>query len=756
MNDQCALLKSLSDVSPVLEGVTASGRVSGTLFELSVEQRYRNPGRMNIEAIYTFPLPWGATLLSLEFEIGGKRLEGVIVEKKAAQERYEKALDQGDTAVLLECSAEGLYTVNVGNLLPGESAVVRYRYAQLLEFVKGRVRLAVPTVIAPRYGDAMAAGGLEAQQVPVTHLLAEYPFAIDIEIEGPLANGQLTSPSHRIGLRRTERGIRASLAGKGFLDRDFVLAIEEIESTATATVAKDGDSYVVHAAFCPTISLGDAKPSRALKILVDCSGSMAGSSIAGAKRALHEILSRLEPQDRFSVARFGDNFQPINGRLVPATDVAIGMASKAVSSLVEADLGGTRMAEALEALLKQDHGERADVLLITDGQVWNVDTVIAKAKEAGQRIFVVGIGAAPAQALLERLAVETGGATEFVAPNEDAAGTITRMFLRSGQPPATAVCFQIAGSVIWESQIPRAIYDGETIHLFAGLSSEPTGEVVLEFEMADRNSGRQVVPLTFATEPGSLPRVAASRRLLQLPENEQVALAVRYGLVSDKTSLVLVHVRAAGEKATALPTTIAVPQMMAAGWGGVAVLGAEDRSMFSRSMNIAARDQVDYGISSYRCPKDDSRARELPDSPFIIEPRVNMIERLRNAFFNRDEDVTPGRLMDLLADTPVMLDVFRKRGLPRTLKDLQRLRVSRDVLGALRELVRRGYSERIVVNAFLEFIATFSDGSDAHTETAGRIASLFDGPDDGRDARALVQQVLDQTTPMAWRVRDKR
>jgi len=118
--------------------------VRGLLFELTVEQCYRNPGRKNIEAVYTFPLPFEAVLLDLDVQIGARKLAAVVVEKKEAEGRYEAAIDQGDTAIMLERAGDGLCVLNLGNLMAGETATIRYRYAQLLRFEHGSVRLAVP------------------------------------------------------------------------------------------------------------------------------------------------------------------------------------------------------------------------------------------------------------------------------------------------------------------------------------------------------------------------------------------------------------------------------------------------------------------------------------------------------------------------------------------------------------------------------------------------------------------------------------
>ena len=137
MRDQPAMLQSTSGETMALEGVTARGAVRGLLFELTVEQRYRNPGTKNVEAVYTFPLPFEAVLLDLDVEINGRKLSALVVEKKAAERRYEETIDQGDSAIMLERAGDGLCTLNLGNLMAGESATIRYRYAQLLRYEHG-------------------------------------------------------------------------------------------------------------------------------------------------------------------------------------------------------------------------------------------------------------------------------------------------------------------------------------------------------------------------------------------------------------------------------------------------------------------------------------------------------------------------------------------------------------------------------------------------------------------------------------------
>ena len=52
--------------------VAVNAVLKDLLAEVTVAQTYRNEESVNIEAVYTFPLPLDAVLLELEVEIGGR------------------------------------------------------------------------------------------------------------------------------------------------------------------------------------------------------------------------------------------------------------------------------------------------------------------------------------------------------------------------------------------------------------------------------------------------------------------------------------------------------------------------------------------------------------------------------------------------------------------------------------------------------------------------------------------------------------
>jgi Ca-activated chloride channel family protein len=480
VTQESAQLTSREGVAATLQSVQIEGQLDGLLLRMTTRQHYKNTGTDNLEAVYTFPLPWGATLLGLNAEIDGHRLQGTVLEKKQATQRYEKAIDDGDTPIMVERSARGLYTANLGNLKPGETAVIEIEYAQLLRFEQDQIRITVPTTVAPRYGDAHKTGGLAPHESVDTSLLVQYPFTARITLAGEIAHASVQSPSHAIAMSSKDGSTVVKLEEGGFLDRDFVLLLQNLQGQSFVTVAPDGQEFAVLASFCPNLPKQEPQPLL-LKILVDCSGSMGGDSISAARKALHEVMKEMTGQDWISYSRFGNAVQHDLPGLQPCTSATIQRVAGLISK-TDADLGGTEMNGALLSTFK--HGapkdwkqlfgqsklaeQPKDVLLITDGDIWNVEAVIASAKSSGHRVFAIGVGSAPSESLLRDVAEKSGGACELVSPNQDIAGVIVRMFRRMRSQRCSELNVVWVQGVSWQSALPKSLYAGDTIHLCAG------------------------------------------------------------------------------------------------------------------------------------------------------------------------------------------------------------------------------------------------------------------------------------------------
>ena len=602
---ECARLETRGGQAVNLLGIQMSGDLRGLMFEARIEQRFCNPGTNSVEVVYSFPLPWGAVLLGVDVVLGDKHLTGAVVEKKQAEARYEEALSEGDAAIMLEKSRDHSYSLNLGNLAPGEHGTITLRYAQTLRFEQRGLRLLIPTVIAPRYGEAQRDGGLLPHQVPSHSLTADHPFELELRLHGELAQARVASPSHPVAVAHGNPGqdsvLTVSLARRESLDRDFVLVVDRLAHDSVAVAAQDcvdPHRVVALASFCLRIR-AQSIPSTAVKILVDCSGSMAGDSINAAKRALQAIVRELGVGDRFSLSRFGSTVEHRSRGLWKATETTKLAAQRWVGSL-QADLGGTEMAAALSSTFALAQTLSSDILLVTDGEISAIDSTIALAKDSGHRLFVVGIGSSPAEAHLRRLAQATGGACDFVAPGEAVEPAVLRMFARLGSPRLTDLSLEWPAGVApeWVSPLLPSVFDGDTVNVFALFGQVPTGEVRLMGKYADDGVPQAIGA---ATLPGrleaadTLSRMAASVHFDAggNPHSgrqpiDVTRLAVDYQLVTDKTNFLLVHKRPDGEKATDMPKLQRVDQMVPAGWGGTGSVA------FSRSTDFFRTQIVDH------------------------------------------------------------------------------------------------------------------------------------------------------------------
>ena len=573
-----ATLEAATGEAATLEDVEIHAGIDDLMTIVNVRQRYCNHGRKHIEAVHAFPLPLEGVLLDFQVELGDRRLSGAVVERSAAARRYEDAITDGDAAVLLEQPQPGLCTASVGNLAPGETATVRFRYGLLLRWNADRVGLVIPTTIAPRYGDP-ASGGLAPHQEPVYGVDAERSFRVTVAVRGVLRQASWASPSHDVAITPEGRQTTIALVGPAAMDRDVVLEARSTAASASqALVARDDDGWAALASFRP--ELPDAtseRGSRNVKIVVDCSGSMAGDSIAQVRIAGERILDDLRPADLFDIVAFGGGHRVLFGRETPATPANVARARRFVRGL-DADMGGTEIGAALAAAygIAGEGGMQRNLLLITDGEVWDADAVIEKARGSGHRLFTVGVGSSVAESFVRALAEATGGACELAAPRADMGERIHRHFQRIGATPV------LAARLRWPAPVrhmtpdpPPPPYPGDTMHLFGSFAERPRGTVVLEMELADGRTVSQRMeidanPAGTAAVQSDLARLGAARRLAAVDDRAQAtALAVRYQLMSEWTNYLVVHVREEADRATGLPDLVKVPQVLAAGWHGI-------------------------------------------------------------------------------------------------------------------------------------------------------------------------------------------
>ncbi len=685
------VLEPVGEGRVALQSVNVEAGIENLLCRTTVRQRYRNLEDVTTEAVYTFPLPLGAVLLDMTIETGTKELKGVVVEKTEAEERYEDAVTDGDTAIMLEQVAPGLYTMNVGNLQPGESVDIAITYAELLTWRDNSLRFFLPTTVAPRYGDPEDVG-VQPHQSPEHDLLAENPFSVRVTIYGVLAGAAVECPSHRVV---TEKGDEKSVVrlekGEALMDRDFVLDLFMQGGVKNAAhVERDGEGYIALASFYPGFPAASGSAPRRVTIVVDCSGSMGGDSIAQARRALLEILELLRPQDRFNVIRFGSSCDMLFETEVPA-DAANLKKAKRILEVLDADMGGTEIGQAVRAAARADASGRQskEVLLITDGEVWDWEKVTAMAARSGHRFFTVGVGSSVSEAFVETLAEVTGGACELVSPREDMAEKIVRHFKRIYFPKAENV------TILWPCE-PRKVlsenigpvYDMDTLHVFGRFKERPEGCVELRADLENGGTFSQKLTLqgrerdeTEAGSPGTTARMAAAREIAALENPDAIAaLGVQYQLMSRFTNCLVIDVKADADKAGDLPALRKTPQMFAAGWGGSGTVVHADVSFcldHEEPPNISMRGKVSASKPMF----------ELADTKTLIDPGRSRMERFI-AHLNRIDS-----------------GLFARRDYIWSIGYLVSHGVPKEVIDALKGLIAPNMEERSVVAAFFYLLS---------------------------------------------------
>ncbi len=711
-----------------LQGVEVRGALRGLMFEASVEQRFANPSDKNVEVIYTFPLPWRDVLLGVDVVLGDKHLCGCVVEKKQAEACYEEALSEGNTAVMLERNFDQSYSLNLGNLAGNETCVVTLRYAQTLSFEQRSLRLMVPTVIAPRYGDPVAQGGLQPHQVPENSLLIDdYPFNIELQISDAMSRGRVASPSHPIRVahevRQGEDHLTVSLARRGCLDRDFVLVIDQLTGTGGMALGQDAavpGRVVALASFCPAVPNPNPVAVCA-KILVDCSGSMAGDSISAAKQALKEIVTGLEAGDRFSLSRFGSQVEHLGRGMWMTTDITRTSALQWVAAL-DAQMGGTEMEAALQSTFGLPSTQAADVLLITDGEISNIDETVDAARRSGHRLFIVGIGSSPAQWLLRRLAEATGGVCEFVVPGEAVRPAVMRMFARLRADPCVNdvdVRWPEGASPLWVSALPESIFDGDTVNVFALFDQAPAGDMQLLARHADGSSSEfGATRFNASIHPSdTLSRMAAADRIhtLQTTQSaeaseEVLRLALDYQLVTHWTNFLLVHERAQADRAISMPKLHKIVQMTPAGWAGAgSVLSSSSMPSMCDAFTLSPDDLLSTP-SVWRTRTASARV----DGFDLVDETIPIPAFLTKLVYAEEvdpkQDIASGRgwppheVSDWLQITPT-------HQWPQTIEEVVDLGLPRHVQRWLTELIQTYSSgsptrlEMVVLRAFLHVMS---------------------------------------------------
>lgn len=598
MNEKLFGLITKENVPVPLTGVEVYSDIAGRSARVKVIQRYTNNEDKAVESIYKFPLPENASLCGFSVTADGKVITGEIEERGKAFDLYDKALSQGHGAYLLDEERPNIFTISAGNINPGIAVIIEIIYVTLLDTNNSEVRFFLPTAISPRYIPDYVK---DKDGIPVTKIVnpefainVPYGMRLIVDIHGKEGIASIQSPSHPIVTSYGGDSIRAEFSSDVTeMDRDFILSVtyrDGFESNGLYLSSGEEGFYQIDFTCDAEESEGKEQPIRKEIIFVlDCSGSMGGSSIAEAKKALEILLKALKSNYIFNIYCFGSAFNKLFPLSTDYTESSLKKALLYVSK-IRADLGGTELLAPLKDIYdsKLLPECQRNIILITDGEIGNESDIYSLVKGAANkaRIFSVGIGNGPNEYFIKQIARDTKGAAELVSPRERIEPKVLRLYKK-------IVTESIDNIVVhWEEQtgqVPASpvAYCGETITVF-GKAPSFNAQVRITGSISGRSKEWLVPVRRSEGDDNPIPALWAREMIRELEEggltnagsrqtdrkeqklkDELVALSKQYGIVSRETSYIAVEKREDKDKTAGEVILRKIPVMLTRGWGGI-------------------------------------------------------------------------------------------------------------------------------------------------------------------------------------------
>jgi hypothetical protein len=446
---------------PLLD-VAVDVRVDSNIATTRIMQRFTNISDIAIpEAHYTFPIYDGGAVITFRYHVGdSKVLVGKVLSNEEAKIEYMRAIENMEAVALLEEKTPEVLQTMIGNIPPKTSVKIEITYVNELKPDAGGngLLVTIPTSVAPRYGTP-------PKEYSNSSAMVHTGLAIVVAVNSQERIRQIECRSHPALVEMGTAGAppdlldfedfhaQASSAGKrkqgsakfnlqqatvklsdpnAKMDKDFVVSINTVENeepTQRSRALLSPSNEYGHSALMVTIKPSELFSTHIPNIdfkgeiifIADRSGSMTGEKIAGLRNVLYIFLKSLPNTCSFNLWSFGSSFRSLWVTSKQYSQQALDEAVSHVSGFA-ADMGGTELLKALEDVVARRSATTAStqVILLTDGQVWDTDKTInfvrTTRSELGDamRLFVLGIGDTVSHRLIEGLGGVGGGFGEVV------------------------------------------------------------------------------------------------------------------------------------------------------------------------------------------------------------------------------------------------------------------------------------------------------------------------------------------------------
>ncbi|MEP6923958.1 MAG: VIT and VWA domain-containing protein [Pyrinomonadaceae bacterium] len=560
-----------------IKSIKIDTRINAQVATTHVEQIFRNDTDATLEGTYFFPIPETASISEFAIWEGDKRLVGEVRSREEARRIYESIVRRQRDPGLLEYAGKDLFQATIFPIPPRSDKKLEITYTQVLKAENGTVAYRYPLGTG---NTAWVNTPTPPRPIPVRReedSLRNRPNAprigtvsgrIEIESRDGIRN--VYSPSHEIDVRKSGE-TRATLSFESTgnkAQQDFQLfygVTRDDFGLSLLTYREPGkDGY-----FLLTLSPKDAISEREFSakdivFVVDTSGSMADEGkIEKARAALLFGIRGLRDSDKFNVVSFAGEERLMESGLINADARGRARGEEFVKNLKAT--GGTNINDSLRAAIRQFNSNDRPKMLVfmTDGLPTvgetRVERIVENLKEnlrgaEGLRIFTFGVGYDVNTQLLDKIASENGGVSDYVEPKENLEVKVGNFFSKVSSPVLTDI------EIDWGGISPDLVYPRKMPDLFKGTQITLIGRYQNSLEGVTLTmrgkTGRETRTFNYsnlnfpnrAESNEFLPRLWASRRVGWLLEqirsngeqkelrDEIVELGTRYGIVTPYTS----------------------------------------------------------------------------------------------------------------------------------------------------------------------------------------------------------------------------
>jgi Ca-activated chloride channel family protein len=574
--------------------VTLAGRVAN----VTVEEWFQNRGPGLGEGVYHYPLPGEAAFGSFSLWQGDTELRGETMEAAQARAIYEDIVRRKRDPALIELIGHGLIRARVFPINPGETRKITLRYTQILEREGDAWRF--------RYAAGSGPGAAGAAR------------SFRLTADSADRFGEPYAPTHQLRTHRADGRIDVTLADSSTGDLDLFLPLARPQvGVSVVTHRSPGDDGYFMLLLAPGTPRADVAVHRDVVAVLDVSGSMSGEKLAQAKSALEQLLGSLHSGDRFRLIAFESSVRRFATDWTPMLEENRRRAVDWVRTLETG--GGTNIAGALDEAFQVPPaaGSLGVVVFLTDGLPTvgeqDPERIAGHADErrGAFRVFSFGIGYDVNTYLLDRLAEQARGVTEYIAPGADIERAVGSLAGRIASPVLTDVALDASDGVELYDVQPGTLPDlfaGDEVVVFGRYRSSGRDPWTVTVHgrragVAERfGSG----PVTDDEKSGSdyIPRLWASRKAGALAREirlhgqtpELVAalkeLALRYGVLTEYTSYLVQEPNAVATGREDMPRPAPAAPKDQAGAGAVSRSLAEARAA-TQSVVVPDRQEMD-------------------------------------------------------------------------------------------------------------------------------------------------------------------